>query len=119
MDLTFDYYHIRPCVYEANGETIVQLEIPWTEDTETSGWCGHGVADAKQAAEDYDGPVIWTLYGHGSDGEDRAIGDFTTFEAAYEILSAMLLPIRWAMDKHGDNPDLEDILNQSTNEDRL
>lgn len=96
--MILDYFEIRPC-------------------TEGRSYTG-AVAEAE--------PVFWTLYLRDQKGFATAIGDFETFQVAYQILKAILLPIRQALDELPNEYlrgpaicHLEDICQQSSNEDRL
>lgn len=90
--LLFAYYEIAPCRRTEDGIGVEQCE--------------------KEEAE------FWGLYGRDQRSRARHIGDFDSFEAAYEIMQAILIPIRHAIDAENWSA-LEDICNQSSNEERL
>lgn len=74
---------------------------------------------ALKEAEAHGRPVFWTIYGVDQEGMSTAIGDYVTYDTALEILHAILVPFRRAIDGTRAVSDIEDILNQSSNEDRL
>jgi len=85
---------------------------------------------AREAADRLGGKVFWTLYGIDAKGEATAIGDFITFNAALDVLNAILAPMAAARDMmrsvYDDGPEefgaadhLDDFINQSTNSERL
>lgn len=141
---TFQYYQIRCCVSDA-GHTMSFLGDPSPLQAQEPSALSHtkcgayNEADAYRRASGSDAAeIFWTLYGIEEDGCALAIGDFVSFEAAYEILCAILAPIRAAADlfaamtPHVYSADggmieetqglasaLEDICNQSTTEERL
>lgn len=113
----FEYYMIKPAV--DFGDHVESFFGDLVYNPETGGDTftpDSACMEAKAYAGDL--PVFWTIYGYTTEGPPIAIGDFVSFEAAYEVLQAMLVPIRRAIDK-GSWSDLEDMLNQSTNEVRL
>lgn len=102
--MKFEYYEIRACT--DNGDEIAS-------------YLGDGDWRSAQAEAEATGlKVFWTLYGRTTVGLARAIGDFSSFQAAYEVMQAILLPIREACDRHYD-PLLDDMCNQSSSEERL
>lgn len=106
----FEYAEIRPVDKDLQALTLSDLETP-------------------EQAENDPRVSCYTLYGR-KDGLAVAIGDFNTFEAAWEALRGFTVPMiaaRDALDSVLDKtPEqlaalvtLEDFLNQSTNEERF
>lgn len=132
--MKFEYYEIRACVDDGETtESFLGLPVSNNYDDEVctpegalSEARGEALANGIDPAE-----VFWTLYGrYWEDGclLAEAIGDFKTFEAAYEVQCAILAPMREAADMvandDGHSADdaaamLEDICNQSSHEERL
>lgn len=117
---TFEYYQIRCCVQVLEPEPHVisfSEGCPAWAEAQAEAW----VAENPEEA----GDIFWTLYGVEEDGCSRAIGDFVSFEYAYEVLCMILAPLRTAADYIAETTEsavglmLEDICNQSTTEDRL
>ena len=117
----FQYYEIRPCV-----NRLGQIESFLGGSDENGNPKPEG---SFEAARLVGLPVFWTLYGH-KDGGMEAIGDFKTFDGAYETMESILHPLVEARDFLNDIPGmekgcvemrskLEDILNQSTTRERL
>lgn len=136
---TFQYYQIR-CCWNDGGTTHSFLgelcEIPPGPRGFTKIGAYNEAEEASRAFLEEHGyrDIFWTLYGIEPDGCSLAIGDFVSFEAAYEVLSMILAPIRAAADQLvteaqiqsplGEHLSelacvLEDICNQSTTEERL
>jgi len=114
----FRYYEIRACVRTADGDVQSFLGNPVFDLL--NGNHVHTPEGAQVAAAAAGtGHVFWTIYGIDQNGEAEALIDRTSFQAALDTLHAMLVPLRHAID--GDEPvsDIEDILNQSSNEVRL
>lgn len=158
---TFQYYQIRCCVSFGGEYTMSYLGetsevLPGLRAFTPSGSLAEaqaaavkgmdilGYNGADRAGQDAvegcfrDAEVFWTIYGIEPDGCSRAIGDFGSFEDAYEVLSMILAPIRAAADTlidllpyiysadglaveeaNGMACALEDICNQSSTEERL
>lgn len=132
--MKFQYFEVRPCI-----ETFTRL----ADQTE------EGSVDSYRSEEDYEAALaqaeasgnrfnaFWTLYGIDSEGLGFAIGDFTTEEAAHEIMNAILAPMAEARDTldAGDRNNvgvdvlrqridrassmLEDFINQCSNSERI
>mgnify|MGYP000250279554 CR=1 FL=1 len=106
----YEYYEVWPVRKTKNGgvERILQ---PSLEALEASG----------------EKPDFWSLYGvYG--GEAEAIGDFVSWEAAYRVMNLILAPLAEVRDvlechactgKGGILRHVEDIINQSSNEERF
>ena len=128
----YRHYEIRPCVEDNTGATCNFVgEQQWSDEI------GDYVCTAEAAlaaAEEYRakypgcGDVFWTLYGHDGEELTQAIGDFVSFASAMEVMNSILAPMAEARDaiRTGDlstalscADDLDDIINQSTNELRL
>lgn len=116
--MRFQYYEIRACV-ERDGYVRSFVGIP-DEGQDHPNW-----KNAQAEAEATGLPVFWTLYGIDEDGYTNAIGDWMHFQVAYQIMQAILLPMRDACtlvenrDYSAAMSLLDDICNQSSNEDRL
>lgn len=133
--MKFKYYEIRPCV-EVDGASMSFLgkavhhtgiggEVHTPENAMTEAMAYMAYLDK------HGGEVFWTLYGRDEEGLACAIGDFETFAAALDVLNAILEPMAEARDKLRDTDegywsdvyrvadDLDDVINQSTNEERL
>lgn len=129
----FEYFEIRACldlpghdVQSFTGSVWCPLREGYIGTPETAR------ADAQAYFEAAGGlgevNPFWTLYGHWTDGTAQTIGDFKTFEAAYEVMQGILMPMRKAADMIANDDGhsaadagsmLEDICNQSSTEDRL
>jgi len=113
----FDYYELRPCV---EFEDHIQAFLGHAVYCPTRGGVIHtpeqAEAEARIVAEASGRPMFWTLYGVSDTA--TAIGNFKTFDAAYAVMVAILMPLRHAADT-GDTVPLEDICNQSSTEERL
>jgi hypothetical protein len=119
-ELAFEYLEIRPCVRTVDDV----ISFPTWEE----------FREAEEAGEASD--PFFTLYGR-SGGEAHAIGDFTTFEYAQQIMWAIYSPLLKArtMIEEGEPKEvqpglfitpaeqalsiLEDAINQCSNEERL
>lgn len=129
--MRFCYYDIRACL-DHDGNTVSFADhVVWHQ-----GIGGH-VATPESAlgqAEEFKrnngatGDIFWAIYGQDEEGHARAIGDFTSFESAYEVLNAILAPMAAARDliREGSPEDaqraaddLEDVILQSSSEERL
>jgi hypothetical protein len=113
----FQYYEIRPCV-----NRLGQIESFLGGSDENGNPTPEGSLEAAQLSGL---PVFWTLYGHTDDGME-AIGDFKSFDAAYETMENILQPLIEAMDWLSEantgtslRAMLEDIILQSTTRDRI
>lgn len=135
--MKFELFEIRPCV-EHDGNTQSFLGEPeWHEgigDTVCTPEGAGREAEAYRAAHDAK-PVFWTLYGRCQEGLATAIGDFTSFEDANEVMNAILAVMAEARDvlnHHLGEPieairtkansaqaTLDDFINQCTNNERL
>lgn len=112
--LVFDYLEIRPCINEPDGD--ISSFASWEEYRESG-----RTAD------------FWTIYGRDEEGLAHAIGDFTSFETAEQIMWAIYAPVWKARDMLTDGEPnagglspltqaisiLEDAINQCSNGDRL
>jgi len=123
----FAYYEIRATV--DSGEDTLSFRGAQFDDGCLGKHCTKDGAleEAEAYADTVEGgaTVAWTLYGVDQHGYATAIGDFKTFEAAYDILGAIVMPMRNALnlieskDHWAFVSMAEDMCNQSTNEDRL
>lgn len=127
--MKFQYLEIRPCV-EHDGFTksflgVRQYHTGIGDDVHTS-------TLALEEAETYrrqnrvDSQVFWTIYGQDEEGLATAVGDFVSFDAALEVLNALIAPMAAARDliRDAGSPDraaddLDDFINQCTTEERL
>ena len=129
--MNFSYYSIYPCVIVMGHEVHSFRDMGiWCDDREDY-ICTResSEAQATEFARTTIGasPVYWTLYGHDADtGIDEIIGTFKTFEASYAVMNGILAPMADARDKIEESNasreaacDLEDVINQSSTEDRL
>lgn len=108
----FQYYEIRACVDDGHGHV---QSFRGTPDDE-----GRCVPEgALEEAEEHGTEVFWTIYGVDQFGHLEALIDRKTFQAALETLEAMLVPFRRAIDGPDPVSVIEDILNQSSNSERL
>ncbi|MBD9544276.1 hypothetical protein IB276_33055 [Ensifer sp. ENS04] len=116
--LAFEYLEIRPCINEPDGD--ISSFASWEEYRESG-----RTAD------------FWTIYGRDESGLAHAIGDFTSFEIAEQIMWAIYAPVWKARDMLTDGEDkyldigavlspaeqatsiLEDAINQCSNGERL
>lgn len=116
-------FYGRPVMCEERGAAISTPQGAATEAKERA---------AALTGGETCGPVFWTLYGRDGEGMAHAIGDFESFPAALAILNAILAPMAAARDKletmpHAGNVrplipaacDLDDVINQSSTEERL
>lgn len=126
--MKFKFYEIRPCV-EHEGETYSFLGEP-VYHSGIGGDVHTKDGAMREAAGFYarnGGEIFWTLYGRDEDGLVTAVGDFKTFAAALDVLNAILAPMAEARDliyEDALNADhvagnLDDIINQSSNAERL
>lgn len=114
-----DHFEIRPAV--DFGEDIQSFlgEPVWCATRGTHVCTPEGAeAEARAAMANGGKSLFWTLYMRDTDGTAQALGDFKDFDAAFEVQSTILAPMRLAADAHGDST-LEDICNQSSLPDRL
>lgn len=125
----FEYYEIRPCVdFGWNIESF--LGEPNAEGFHN--W-ESALQEAMEVFEHKGGErLFWTLYGVSGTTTIRAtaIGEFGSFTDAYDVMVAILMPMRQAATllesavgmANGINEAcsiLEDICNQSSTEERL
>jgi len=132
--MKFEYYEVRPCIESAdqNGEKGVDSFLS-EEDYQTA------LAALDANATPYE--TFWTLYGRYNDGDGaflaEAIADRATKQEAHDLMNAILAPIAAARDKIRDGEDedrgngsfisaaeraacdLEDVINQSSNMERI
>ncbi len=97
--MRFEYYYIRPCVSTKTETLSFTGEPQWVEEVGEVYTKEAALTEAQEFlanAEDAIGGVFWTVYGVDEEGLSHAIGDFTTFDRAYEIMSAILMPMREA-----------------------
>lgn len=145
--MKFNYYQIRPCV-EFEGETKSYLGDPMFDGVWVGDYICTPARALNEAVAEYQErggkSLFWTLYGHDVDGLAHAVGDFKSFDAAYEVMCAILAPLVEIRDKlepisrtvrtisqvyswasplreplSGTISIAEDICNQSTTEERL
>jgi hypothetical protein len=131
--LAFAYYTIKPAV-ETDGETVSFLgNVEYVVELGSKAYTPRGArAEALGYMEQYGGKLIWTIYGIDEAGMDHAIGDFETFDIALDVLNAILAPLAKARELIAKNRQipfddpagkaegqLEDVINQSTNNVRL
>ncbi|MER8385272.1 hypothetical protein NKH14_07070 [Mesorhizobium sp. M1380] len=139
--MKFQYLEIRPCV-EHGGATRSFLGEPEFHAGIGDKVCTpHGAeieAEAFRATQNGEaGPIFWTIYGRCTEGMAHAIGDFSTFAAAEEVMNAILAPMAEARDQlnagqsltrnHAGlvnridyaSATLEDFINQCSNSERL
>ncbi|GGD03556.1 hypothetical protein GTQ45_02055 [Pyruvatibacter mobilis] len=133
--MKFVYYEIRPCV-EVDGETRSFLgNTSYNPEIGDMVYTHEGAyEEAAAVAEERGTGVFWTLYGRDTDGQATAIGDFADFDAALNVLNAIIAPIAEARDDlvslagltepdtadlYALAGDLDDIINQSTTKERL
>jgi hypothetical protein len=118
----FQFYEIRCCV-EFEDEVVSYMGEPELDET----YSKEGALQEATEVYHRDGGIdlYWTLYGRDQYGMATAISNSKTFEGVYEIMQAILLPMKHAYDFIDDHDEhlaadlLIDICNQSTNEDRL
>ncbi len=133
--MKFKFYEIRPCV-EHEGETYSFLGEP-VYHSGIGGNVHTPTGALDEAANFYarnGGEIFWTLYGRDEEGLACAIGDFNHFSQALDVLNAILAPMAEARDAVIDRAgctepdpqdlleianDLDDVINQSTNAERL
>lgn len=134
--MKFQYYEIRCCV-DTGNETRSFLGKPVSNSYDDHVFTPEGaLAEAKDFAGsgEYRLTPFWTLYGRDEKNHAVAIGDFKTFEAAYEVQCAILAPMRQAANLIESETGsgclesllvneahslLDDICNQSSHEERL
>lgn len=130
--MKFAYYQIRPCV-EHDGETHSFFTGDNGDGNPTPGDSFNSALLFCREKGLTHRDVFWTLYGY--DGPRAvAIGDFVSFDAAYEVMNGILAPLgdvwRTAEDVNGSERMTAealtklscmamDICNQSTNDERL
>lgn len=135
--MKFEYYEIRPCV-EVNGHVASYLGDP--EFCNSRGadifTPGNAKAEAAEALMDAikthgSAKMFWTLYGRDEEGLAHAIGDFKSFDFAYEVMVHILAPLVEIRDLIGEGEGglvaaaskalsvAEDVCNQSTTEERI
>lgn len=132
--MRFQYFEIRPCV-EKDGDTHSFLGEPEFHHSIGGQVCtpAGALAEAEAFRQQHgvESPVFWTIYGRDEEGLAMAVGDFNTFEAALEIMNAILAPMAAARDKIWEAAegysadvyrvadDLDDVINQCSNRERL
>ncbi|MER8406977.1 hypothetical protein NKH16_19975 [Mesorhizobium sp. M1307] len=131
--MKFQYFEIRPCVdfgdhiesYLGEPEFIATIG-----DKACTPEGAEREAEQRRAAAGITKPVFWTIYGRDEEGLAMAVGDFTTFADADEIMNAILAPMAEARDLIRDGDDgrtdaetaannLDDFVNQCSNSDRI
>lgn len=125
----FEYYDIRPCVKIGLFDTPF-LGKENSEDEFTPYGAFEEAQEHLKHAEQGE-VVYWMIFGYTA-GHLHPIGRFTTFSNALDTVNAMLAPLAAARDAivnlsvpfgdpvhQGVADDLDDIINQSSNEDRL
>jgi hypothetical protein len=132
--MNFQYLEVRPCI-----ETYTRLADQTEEGSIDSYRSEEDYAKALEAVEKRGEryKTFWTLYGVDQEGLGFAIGDFTTKDAAHEIMNAIIAPMAAARDKIRDGEDedrgngsfitaaeraacdLEDFINQCSNMERI
>lgn len=132
--MRFEYLEIRPCV-EHDGETRSFTGTPefvaTIGDEVDTPEAAEAEAEAFRLAQNGEASaVFWTLYGRDEAGLAVAIGDFSTWAAADEVMNAILAPMAAARDAIRDGDDgrsdaeraadnLDDFINQCSNSDRI
>lgn len=126
--MQLDYFEIRACV-DFGDHTRSYLGSTQTNDYDDDVFTTEGALTTAQCVAFNEGIdprcVFWTLYMRTTNGETVAVGDFKSFEDAYQVQCAILAPMRKAVSllEQGYEMEapslLEDICNQSSNEDRL
>lgn len=130
--MRFQYFEIRPCVdcgaYTRSFLGEPEFHASISDHVHTP---ENAEAEAREFQRENGGEFFWTLYGRDEEGLAMAIGNFTTLDAAYEIMNAILAPMVAARDKIRDAAegysadvyrvadDLDDFINQCSNTERL
>lgn len=151
--MRFDYYEIKPAVdHDGSVVSFYGKEMPHPVTGDMGSYLPETAQEAAEAycrkhGLDPSEEVFWTLYGRHWNNAGKvflstAIGDFDTFEAAYEVLDAIITPlaeVRDMLEEAGSGKlypktedllrvqhvackaanTLDDIINQCTNEDRI
>lgn len=127
--MRFEYLEIRPCVEVGRVTTSFLGEPIFCKSRGTEILTPeNALAEAEAFNEAHGGSgVFWTLYGRDGEGLATAIGDFTTFDAAHQVMNALIAPMAAARDLIHDHPlnadraadDLDDFINQCSTEERL
>jgi len=130
--MRFQYFEIRPCV-DTGEETHAFLGEPEFHPSigDHVFTPANALAEAEAFQKENGGELFWTIYGRDEEGLAMAVGDFNTFEAALEIMNAILAPMTAARDKIWEAAegysadvyrvadDLDDVINQCSNGERL
>lgn len=90
----FEYLEIRAAV-DTGEETHSFPGSPKHDGPQWENALAEAIAFADNAGIDRK-KIFWTIYGVRP-GNTVAIGDFTTFEAAYDVLVGLYLPMRQAI----------------------
>lgn len=130
----FEYYQIRPCVeFHDHVESYMAGDNGDGNATPSESWekAVRAFANSANTLEPAKG-LFWTLYGYREDtGEAVAIGDYKSFDAAYEVMNLILCTlgnIHRVIDEESAPPaslmkwaysHALDVCNQSSNEERL
>ncbi|SCW76944.1 hypothetical protein SAMN02927900_04739 [Rhizobium mongolense subsp. loessense] len=109
--MEFDYYEVRPCI-DVNGAFISYRTLEAFEE------------DKARLVKLGEVKLTWTIYGILTNGEARAIGDFVDQASAMAIMNAILAPMARARDLIWEDNDkayavLDDVINQSSNNERI
>lgn len=132
--MAFEYFEVRPCIESADASGEKSIDSYVTEES------------YQEARDDLDAngtpyETFWTVYGRYNDGAGaflaEAIADRATKEKAHKLMNAILAPMAAARDKINDGEDedrgngsfitaaeraacdLDDVINQSSNWERI
>jgi len=128
--MEFEYLEIRPCIEKetGNGDAKAVESYPSEDEYETA------LEAVLKTGKPFQ--TFWTIYGRHFDNEGQvtlatAIGDFDSKDSAHEIMNAIIAPMAKARDlldagrldatereKQAAN-DLDDFINQCSNEERI
>lgn len=124
--MRFQYFEIRPCVDDGKKTTSFLGKPVFCPSRGAEIYTPeNALAEAMAYLDQHGGEFFWTLYGRDEDGLAVAIGDFPHFSDAEAVMNAILAPMAAARDAifEGQHSaaacDLEDVINQSTNRERL
>ena len=137
MNTGFQYFEIRPAVDTGDSTQSFLGEAEHCPARGADIYTPRGAErEARAYQVEHGGTLVWTIYGRHMDGGCMvadAVGDFTTFDGALTILNHILAPMAAARDKLESMPhdgagprplipaacDLDDVINQSSTEERL
>lgn len=115
----FQYYEIRACVRDGNDRLFSFLGSPVFDLDGGTRIHTPENAESSARANHPDRNVFWVIFGVDQSGAGEPLVERPSFQAALDTLHAMLIPLRHAIDGTDPVSDIEDILNQSSNEVRL